>query len=84
LVNFLRKNQKLKRIEKKIANSNRLKTHFYRFRYWKATKELHNFHDMERLQIILGHKTQNLTETYVHIDKMLCISKGKFVEICFE
>jgi hypothetical protein len=72
------------RIENKIANSNRLKTRFHRFRYWKATKELHNFHDTERVQILLGYKTQNLTEKYVSIDKMLYVSRGKFVEICFE
>ena len=27
------------------------------------------------MQIILGHKSQNSTETYVHFDKMLYLSK---------
>ena len=53
-----------------------LKIHFHKFRHWKATTELHNFHDRERVQIILGHKSQNSTETYVHIDKMLYLSKS--------
>ena len=53
-----------------------LKIHFHTFRHWKATTELHNFHDRERVQIILGHKSQNSTETYVHIDKMLYLSKS--------
>jgi hypothetical protein len=70
LVNFLRKNQRLKRIEKKIANPNKLKTRFHRFIFWKDTKELHNFDDKERVQIILGHKTQNSTETYVPQDAL--------------
>ena len=29
---------------------------------------------LERVQIILGHKSSNSTETYVHIDKMLYLS----------
>ena len=64
------------RIAEKIANPNLLKIHFHTFRHWKATKELHDFHDRERVQIILGHKSCNSTETYVHIDKMLYLSKN--------
>ena len=63
-----------RRIAEKIANPNLLKIHFHTFRHWKATTELHNFHDRERVQIILGHKSSNSTETYVHIDKMLYLS----------
>jgi integrase len=65
-----------RRIAEKIANPNLLKIHFHTFRHWKATTELHNFHDRERVQIILGHKSSNSTETYVHIDKMLYLSKN--------
>jgi len=43
-----------RRIAEKIANPNLLKIHFHTFRHWKATTELHNFHDRERVQIILG------------------------------
>ena len=50
--------------------------HFHTFRHWKATNELHLYHDRERVQIILGHKSANSTETYVHIDKMLYLSKN--------
>jgi len=62
-------------IAKKIANPNLVKIHYHTFRHWKATKELHDFHDRERVQIILCHKSSNSTETYVHIDKMLYLSR---------
>ena len=59
------------RIAEKLGNKNFLKIHFHTYRHWKATTELHNYHDRERVQIILGHKSADSTETYVHIDKML-------------
>ena len=65
-----------RKIAEKIANPNLLKVHFHTFRHWKATTELHKFHDRERVQIILGHKNANSTETYVHIDKMMYLSKN--------
>ena len=65
-----------RKIAEKIANPNLLKVHFHTFRHWKATTDLHNYHDRERVQIILGHKSANSTETYVHIDKMLYLSKN--------
>lgn len=70
-----------RRIAEKIGNPNIRKIHFHTFRRWKATTELHNFHDRERVQLILGHKSADSTETYVHIDKMLYLSKntGQFV-----
>lgn len=74
-----------KRIAQKISNPNILKIHFHTFRHWKATNDLHLFHDRERVQIILGHKSSNSTETYVHIDKMLYLSNsndGFIVKVC--
>lgn len=74
-----------KRIAQKLSNPNLLKIHFHTFRHWKATNDLHLFHDRERVQIILGHKSANSTETYVHIDKMLYLSKsndGFVVKVC--
>jgi len=41
-----------KRIAEKVANPNILKIHFHTFRHWKATTDLHDFHDKERVQII--------------------------------
>jgi integrase len=64
-------------IAKKIANPNILKIHFHTFRHYKATSDLHLFHDRERVQIILGHKSANSTETYIHIDKMLYLSDNE-------
>ncbi len=62
------------RIAEKIANPNIAKISFKTFRHWKGTTDLHLYHDRERVQIILGHKSPNSTETYVHIDKMLYLS----------
>lgn len=64
-----------RRIAEKIANPNLLKIHFHTFRHWKATHELHLTHDRERVQIILGHKSANTTETYIHINKMLYLTQ---------
>lgn len=66
-----------KTLAEKLGNPNLLKIHFHTFRHYKATKELHDYHDRERVQIILGHKSANSTETYVHIDKMLYLSERK-------
>jgi integrase len=74
-----------KRIAQKISNPNILKIHFHTFRHWKATSDLHLYHDRERVQIILGHKSANSTETYVHIDKMLYLSQSNdnfIVKVC--
>jgi integrase len=62
---------------KKLANPNLKKIHLHTFRHWKATNELHLYHDREQVQIILGHKHANSTETYVHIDKMLYLQDKK-------
>jgi integrase len=74
-----------KRIAQKVSNPNLLKIHFHTFRHWKATSDLHLYHDRERVQIILGHKSANSTETYVHIDKMLYLSNSNdnfTVKVC--
>ena len=70
------------KIAEKIGNPNILKVHFHTFRHWKATTELHNYHDRERVQIILGHKSADSTETYVHIDKMLYLNSGTDQFVC--
>jgi integrase len=74
-----------KRLAEKVHNPNLLKIHFHTFRHWKATSDLHLYHDRERVQIILGHKSANSTETYVHIDKMLYLSNSNdnfIVKVC--
>jgi len=71
-----------RKIAEKLNNPNILKIHFHTFRHWKATTELHNYHDRERVQIILGHKNADSTETYVHIDKMLYLSTTTDQFVC--
>ena len=74
-----------KRLAQKVSNPNLLKIHFHTFRHWKATSDLHLYHDRERVQIILGHKSANSTETYVHIDKMHYLSNSNdnfVVKVC--
>jgi len=71
-----------RRLTKKLSNPNIKKIHFHTFRHWKATHDLHLFHDRERVQIILGHKNSNSTETYVHIDKMLYLSRRSDEFVC--
>ena len=70
------------RLAEKNGTPNFLKIHFHTFRHWKATTELHNYHDRERVQIILGHKSADSTETYVHIDKMLYLNSGTDQFVC--
>jgi Site-specific recombinase XerD len=70
-ISSLRSNFVITRNRLAERNPNYLKIHFHTFRHWKATTELHDTHDRERVQIILGHKNADSTETYVHIDKML-------------
>lgn len=41
-----------KRLTQKVSNPNLLKKHFHTFRHWKATSDLHPYHDRERIQII--------------------------------
>ena len=69
-------------LAEKIDSPNISKIHFHTFRHWKATTELHNFHDRERVQIILGHKSADSTETYIHIDKMLYLNSNTDQFVC--
>ena len=69
-------------LAEKIDNANISKIHFHTFRHWKATTELHKYHDRERVQIILGHKSADSTEIYCHIDKMLYLNTNTDQFVC--
>jgi len=60
-----------RRIAKKLANSRLLEIHFHTLRHWKATMEQHKTKDPWHVKEILGHKSIQSTEAYIHIEKML-------------
>ena len=45
--------------------------HFHTFRHWKATTEQHKTKDPWHVKMILGHKSIQSTEVYIHIEKQL-------------
>jgi len=45
--------------------------HFHTLRHWKATTEQHKTKDPWHVKEILGHKSIQSTEVYIHIEKQL-------------
>jgi site-specific recombinase XerC len=60
-----------KRLAKKLGNPKLLKIHFHTLRHWKATTEQHKTRDPWHVKEILGHKSIQSTEVYIHIEKQL-------------
>jgi len=60
-----------RRIAKKLANPRLLEIHFHTLRHWKATMEQHKTKDPWHVKQVLGHKSIQSTEAYIHIEKML-------------
>jgi integrase len=60
-----------KRKAKQFANPNLMLIHFHTFRHWKATTEQHKCKDIYHVQMILGHKSIQSTEHYIHLEKQL-------------
>jgi integrase len=60
-----------KKIAKKLADARILQIHFHTLRHWKATMEQHKSKDPWHVKTILGHKSIQSTERYIHIEKML-------------
>ena len=56
---------------RQLANPDLKLIHFHTFRHWKATTEQHKTHDPWHVKMLLGHKSIQSTETYIHIEKML-------------
>ena len=48
-----------------------MQIHFHTFRHWKATTEQHKTKDPWHVKMILGHKSIQSTETYIHLEKMM-------------
>ena len=44
---------------------------FRTLRHWKGTMEYHRTHDLKHVQRVLGHKTSQSTDIYVHIEEQL-------------
>jgi len=63
--------QSRRRLAKKTANPTLLKIHFHTFRHWKATTEQHKTKDPWHVKMILGHKSIQSTEAYIHLEEML-------------
>ena len=60
-----------KRISSRQASPNLMRIHFHTFRHWKATIEQHRTKDPWHVKMILGHKSIQSTETYIHLEKMM-------------
>lgn len=60
-----------KRIALRQAIPNHMLIHFHTFRHWKATTEQHKTRDPWHVKMILGHKSIQSTETYIHLEKMM-------------
>lgn len=58
-----------KRVAKKLGNPRLLQIHFHTLRHWKATIEQHRTKDPWYVKEILGHKSIQSTEVYIHIEK---------------
>ena len=60
-----------RRIAKKLGAPRLLEIHFHTLRHWKATTEQHKTKDPWHVKEILGHKSIQSTEVYIHIEKQL-------------
>lgn len=58
-----------KRTAKKLGNPRLLKIHFHTLRHWKGTMTYHDTHDAYLARQILGHKTAEMTDRYINIEK---------------
>jgi integrase len=69
----LRSNFFLQRRRKaqQYANPHFLLIHFHTFRHWKATTEQHKTKDPWHVKMMLGHKSIQSTETYIHLEEMM-------------
>lgn len=60
-----------KRKAQQLANPNFLLIHFHIFRHWKATTLQHISRDPWYVKLVLGHKSIQSIEPYIHLEKML-------------
>jgi integrase len=63
-----------KNIAKKLANPRLLQISFHTFRHWKGTTEYHKTKDIYYVKELLGHKTIQSTQVYIHIERSLFLN----------
>lgn len=60
-----------RRIAKKLANPRLLQIHFHTLRHMKGSSEYRKTKDMMHVKEVLGHKSIESTQIYVHIEKAM-------------
>jgi integrase len=60
-----------KRIARKLGNPRLLHISFHTFRHWKGTMEYHKTKDIFYVKELLGHKSIQSTQVYIHIERAL-------------
>jgi len=63
-----------KRIAKKLANPRLLQISFRTFRHWKGTVEYHRTKDIFYVKELLGHKSVQSTQVYIHVERALFLN----------
>ena len=63
-----------KRIAKKLANPRLLQISFRTFRHWKGTVEYHKTKDIFYVKELLGHKSIQSTQVYIHVERALFLN----------
>jgi integrase len=60
-----------KRLAAKLGDKRLLKIHFHTLRHWKGTEEQHKTKDPWHVKRVLGHKSIQSTELYIHTEEQL-------------
>jgi len=63
-----------KRIARKLGNPRLLQISFHTFRHWKGTMEYHKTKDIFYVKELLGHKSIQSTQVYIHIERSLFLN----------
>ena len=63
-----------KRAARKLGNPRLLQISFHAFRHWKGTIEYHKTKDIFYVKELLGHKTIQSTQVYIHIERSLFLN----------
>jgi len=63
-----------KRIARKLGNPRLLQISFHTFRHWKGTMEYHKTKDIFYVKELLGHKSIQSTQVYIHIERGLFLN----------
>ena len=63
-----------KRLAHKLGNPRLLSIHMHTFRHWKGTVEYHETKDIFYVKELLGHKSIQSTQVYIHIERALFLN----------